>query len=210
MSLDTKSPPESQCQQTVLTDLVCLTPDEKFLKLYSVKWQRGDKSGMWTFASRRKEPECFHGHKKPDAVVVVPFYEFDDGRFGMVITKEFRIPLGAYYYGFPAGLIDEGETPELAAIREMKEETGLDVIAINQVSPPLYSSAGMTDENAVLVFCSVKGTISKEGCEAAEDIETLMLDFVELEKLSRQAEPYQEARLSTKMWPILNETLRRM
>ena len=26
----------------------------------------------------------------------------------------------------PAGLIDEGETPQIAAIREMKEETGID------------------------------------------------------------------------------------
>lgn len=30
-------------------------------------------------------------------------------------------------WGFPGGAIELGETPEMAAIREAKEETGLDV-----------------------------------------------------------------------------------
>ena len=38
--------------------------------------------------------------------------------------------VGDYVYNFPAGLIDEGETPEVAAKRELKEETGLDLIVI--------------------------------------------------------------------------------
>jgi 8-oxo-dGTP pyrophosphatase MutT (NUDIX family) len=34
---------------------------------------------------------------------------------------------GKHYYVFPGGGVDEGETPEQAAIREMEEETGLRV-----------------------------------------------------------------------------------
>jgi 8-oxo-dGTP pyrophosphatase MutT (NUDIX family) len=34
---------------------------------------------------------------------------------------------GAHYYVFPGGGVDEGETPEGAAVREMDEETGLRV-----------------------------------------------------------------------------------
>src|SRR4051812_37166295 len=113
-----------------ISNLICLTPDEKFLKLYRVNWQRGDKKGTWTFASRKERPECIHGFEKPDAVVIVPLYEFPDGRNGFVITREFRVPLGDYYYGFPAGLIDKGESPEIAAVREMWEETGLEVVNI--------------------------------------------------------------------------------
>lgn len=30
-------------------------------------------------------------------------------------------------WGFPGGVIELGETPQMAAIREVKEETGLDV-----------------------------------------------------------------------------------
>lgn len=35
---------------------------------------------------------------------------------------------GEHYFVFPGGGIDPGETPEQAAIREAREETGLDVV----------------------------------------------------------------------------------
>lgn len=43
---------------------------------------------------------------------------------GIVIIKRLNEPHG---FAFPGGFIDEGEQAEAAAIREMKEETGLDV-----------------------------------------------------------------------------------
>ena len=44
---------------------------------------------------------------------------------GVVIIARANIPLG---YAIPGGFIDEGEWVEDAAIREMKEETNLDVV----------------------------------------------------------------------------------
>ena len=41
-----------------------------------------------------------------------------------MLEKQFRPPVGKVCIEFPAGLIDEGETPEMAAVRELKEETG--------------------------------------------------------------------------------------
>ena len=40
----------------------------------------------------------------------------------VLLQKEFRMATNNWVYNFPAGLIDEGETPEEAAIRELKEE----------------------------------------------------------------------------------------
>ena len=41
-----------------------------------------------------------------------------------LVISQFRPPLNTWSIEFPAGLIDEGETPEEAARRELAEETG--------------------------------------------------------------------------------------
>jgi 8-oxo-dGTP diphosphatase len=54
-------------------------------------------------------------------------------RAAAVIIKNEKILLlhrqksGRKYYVFPGGRSDKGETPEITAIREIKEETGLDI-----------------------------------------------------------------------------------
>ena len=54
-------------------------------------------------------------------------------RAGVVLVEDDRVALierfrgGNHYYVFPGGGVDEGETIEEAAIREMEEETGLRV-----------------------------------------------------------------------------------
>lgn len=191
---------------TVLSNLFCLTPEEKWLKLWSVHWERGKKQGQWSFVSRKKTPMAVTGLIEPDAVVIVPTWtsSFEDR---LVITKEYRIPLGGYYYGFPAGLIEKGQTPKETAIRELVEETGLTVLNIDKISPPVFSSAGMTDESSVLVYCTVTGTPSNAGQEEAEDIETLILGIDKLTDLHAQRGEFANARLSTKMWPILDAWL---
>jgi ADP-ribose pyrophosphatase len=42
----------------------------------------------------------------------------------LLLQKQFRPPLDKVCIEFPAGLVDKGETPEAAAIRELFEETG--------------------------------------------------------------------------------------
>lgn len=54
-------------------------------------------------------------------------------RAGVVLIENGKVALierhraGRHYFVFPGGGVDEGETPEQAAIREMEEETGLRV-----------------------------------------------------------------------------------
>ena len=94
----------------------------------------------------------------------------------LVITKEYRVPIEGYEYGFPAGLIDRGETPEDAVRRELEEETGLIVDEIIHISPPVLSSAGITNEAIHMAYVIVSGEPNKDKLEASEDITTLLLD----------------------------------
>ena len=42
-----------------------------------------------------------------------------------MLIKQFRYPINAYVYEFPAGLVEPGEEMAQAGIREIYEETGL-------------------------------------------------------------------------------------
>ena len=104
------------------------------------------------------------------AVLIVPYYDAPEGT-RLIITREYRVPLGDYEWGFPAGLIEEGETILKTVIREMREETGLQVDEILNTSPKVYNSSGMTDETISIVYIKCSGTISKSNQESNEDID---------------------------------------
>ena len=108
---------------------------------------------------------------KQQAVMIIPY--FGDK---LVVTREFRVPIGGWCYSFPAGLIDPGEDAVQAAKRELDEETGLKITEVLAVSPPVFNSPGLCDEAVTLIYARVEGTPSREKLEADEDIETLFLD----------------------------------
>ncbi len=61
-------------------------------------------------------------------------------RAGIVLIEDGKLALierhraGLDYYVFPGGGVDEGETPEQAAVREAKEELGVDVAVRQKVA----------------------------------------------------------------------------
>lgn len=75
----------------------------------------------------------------------------------MVLVRQFRPPLNSYCIEVPAGLIDAGETPEQAALRELKEETGYSAHAACVCMPCCFNDPGLTDANMVAVKVVVDG-----------------------------------------------------
>ncbi len=81
------------------------------------------------------------------AAIILPY---DPVRDAIVLIRQFRIGAalmtpGAAPLELPAGLIDDGERTADTAAREMREETGLEALAIAPIFSAL-SSPGLCDE----------------------------------------------------------------
>ncbi|MGD2096655.1 MAG: NUDIX hydrolase [Desulfobacterales bacterium] len=154
----------------------------RWLNLFDIAYtaRTGEKKS-WQVVTRQKAPKCVSGdYRQPDAVVIVPFHVVENK---MVILREYRVPLNDYEYGFPAGLVDSGESVEQATRRELMEETGLTVRRFIKISPPIYSSAGMTDESVAMVYVDCEGVPSTRENTASELIEILLVSRTEAQEL---------------------------
>ena len=170
--------------------------DCQWANLYQVRFQRkSETQKSWIMCSRKDKPIASAG--QADAVVIVPAIDTDQGR-KLVVTKEFRIPIWDYEYGFPAGLIDPGEDVETTIARELKEETGLDLVKIRHISTPVFSSAGLTDESCNMALVDAQGAVSTQWQEQSEDIEVLLMDVDDIGDLLASGN-----KVAAKAWGLL-------
>lgn len=152
----------------------------KFLSLYDAEYtNRVGNINHWIIASRKNyetlKEQYFNGkEEKIDAVIIAALHKESSK---LVLVKQYRVPLNDYVYELPAGLVDGNESMETSVKRELKEETGLELIEINyeKSKRKVYASTGMTDEAVAMVYCTCEGEVSKEYLEDDEDIEVYMV-----------------------------------
>ena len=75
------------------------------------------------------------------AVVIIPI----DGDENVILVKQYRHPIGLDLLEAPAGIIEDGEEPDSAAMRELREETGYASRNLRLLGG-FWSSPGFTDE----------------------------------------------------------------
>ena len=140
--------------------------DGSYIKLYEL-------DNGYQFASRKARPVP-EGNYKPDAVVVIAH----DAQGRLLVIREKRPVAGGYIWALPAGKVDVGESFLQAAEREVREETGLQLM-IRPHTHPMFSrtfaSPGITDEIVAIVHGEVEGTISNEHLDGDEDIKAYLM-----------------------------------
>lgn len=72
----------------------------------------------------------------------------------VLINREYRVGINAESFALPAGLMDPGEVPTVAAKRELEEETGYVTDDIHEMCA-IRSSEGMTDEVVHLMLVHI-------------------------------------------------------
>jgi ADP-ribose pyrophosphatase len=155
---------------------------ERFLRMDVIRFRHRRFSGAWSAVQT-------HDVLRRGQAAAIVLY--DPGRDSVVLVEQFRLPAllaGAspWQIEVAAGLIDPGETPEVVAIRETHEETGLvldgELIPIQRYLP----SPGDSDES-VFLFCARIDSALASGLhglpEEGEDIRVVVKTVAEIEAL---------------------------
>ena len=161
-----------------------------YLNLYRLDSRFRDGSfGEYFVASRRSEPHAVKAathDNRPDGVILYGVY--GEQRDRVVLVRQYRYPIDAYVYEFPAGLVEPGEDLMEAGIREMFEETGLNMVpkAAGVCSRPFFTTVGMTDESCGTVYGYCSGEPTSRHQERTEDIQVVLADREECRRILRE------------------------
>jgi ADP-ribose pyrophosphatase len=83
-------------------------------------------------------PEIYHAVAQQDYLAIVA--RTPDGR--IPIVRQYRPAVETFTWELPAGLVDSGEEPAAAAVRELLEETGYPTRAIHSLGSPAVACTG--------------------------------------------------------------------
>lgn len=127
---------------------------------------------------------------RPDGVVIFGVKRGNTpAQDRVVLVRQYRYTIDDYIYELPAGLVEEGEDYHLAAVREMKEETGLTLHPLTveeRYERPFFTTIGMTDESCAAVYGYVEGTICDSFQEESEEIEVVLADRKEAARILQE------------------------
>lgn len=134
--------------------------------------------------------------KIADAVSIIAF---NKDFTKVCVNQEFRMATNQVVFGFPAGLIDKGETPEKAAERELEEETGLRIIKILATLPGSYSAVGVSNERTAVVICVADGE-PIDTQEETEEIKPIWVDKEEALNIANSEKSCARTQIFMYMW----------
>ena len=103
----------------------------------------------------------------------------------VVMVKQYRHGLGVVSTELPGGVVDKGETPEVAIARELKEETGYVFQSFEFMGK--VSANPATSNNYMYMYLAKEGEkVTEQSLDATEDVEVVVYTIDELKQLVKE------------------------
>lgn len=98
-----------------------------------------------------------HGEDRlVDAVEIVPILRRKGFPNELIVIAQYRAPVGKIFLELPAGLVDKGEDPVAAALRELYEETGYRGTVL-RCSPVTHFGMAVSSTSSMVIHADVDG-----------------------------------------------------
>lgn len=136
------------------------------------------KSNDYELPDGKLAKEYYH-LDRPDYVLIIAHK--DDK---LLIEKQYRRGVNDFVYELPAGWVDRNETPEQAALRELKEETGHSGKA--ELMGTIYPQPGFSSMLAYIVGVQLNDEVTDRELGNDEKIEFEFIDYEMLNKMIKE------------------------
>ena len=147
----------------------------KFLKYQEILWQ--DAQGQ------KRKWEVVERIIGAEAVLIIPWLQPSNT---LVLVRQYRPPVDGFVIEFPAGLIEPGEKPAAAAIRELREEAGFEGSVVS-ILPPTFNTPGLSGETVYnVLMCLPDGQTPQPQPDDGEHIELVLLPEAQIEAFLRE------------------------
>ena len=170
--------------------------------VFRTEWFSVEKESFDHIESLRGKP--YYSINSPDGVIILALTETNE----IILVKQFRPAFNQYTLEFPSGAINESESPQEAAVRELYEETGYVCKELN------YLGAGrimMNRYNCREFAFYGTGAVKDPEFEGKEDMEVVLVTLADFKALVLSGQFEQFAALALLVlagWKLGSQLLR--